>query len=235
MSKRFVPQCIVPISPVEATVNEIKRSVAKGHKGVVYPAVPMTLRDVPHINEPHYDTIWATCQDLGVPLCFHAGSSAAIQFPPYTGFTPGLVMAMQAMTRPASTVFVLVNFLFSRILSRYPKLKVVFAESGLAWGAYVLEYADHQFECNRLHREGYKLKPSELFKRQCYLTGWYDRAAIQTRSYVGTGNILWATNFPLATSPWPNSRDYIAHCFQGVPEDERLQITRGNAAKLYKL
>ena len=41
---RFVPQCIVPIWPMERTVAEIERAVAKGHKGVIYPASPMELR-----------------------------------------------------------------------------------------------------------------------------------------------------------------------------------------------
>ena len=41
VSDRFIPQCIVPISSAEATVTEIKRCVSRGHKGVVYPAVPM--------------------------------------------------------------------------------------------------------------------------------------------------------------------------------------------------
>lgn len=235
VSERFIPQCLVPISPIEAAVQEIKRAVAKGHKGVVYPAVPMLIRDVPHINEPAYDPIWATCQDLGVPVCFHAGASKAIQFPAYQGLPAGLSAAMEAITRPVSSVLVVANLLFSRILSRFPQLKVVFAETSLAWGAYELELADHQFERQRLYLEGYEFKPSELFKRQCYLTGWFDRTGIQTRSYIGLENIMWATNFPLATSTWPNSRTVIARCFAGVPEDERRQMLWGNAAKLYKL
>src|SRR4051794_39919383 len=72
-SPRFIPQCIVPLAPVDATANEIKRAVAKGHRGVVMPSVPMMLREVPHINEPVWDAVWATCQELDVPVCFHAG------------------------------------------------------------------------------------------------------------------------------------------------------------------
>src|SRR6266581_2681194 len=34
-SPRFVPQCIVPIGAPEATVKEIRRAVAMGHRGVV--------------------------------------------------------------------------------------------------------------------------------------------------------------------------------------------------------
>src|SRR5262245_838090 len=70
VSPRLVPQCIAPIWPMERTVAEIKRAVAKGHRGVIYPASPMELRSVPHINEPAYEPLWAICQDLGVPLCF---------------------------------------------------------------------------------------------------------------------------------------------------------------------
>ncbi len=233
-SERFIPQCIVPIYPMEATVAEIKRSVKKGHRGVIYPAVPMELRDVPHINEAVYDQLWATCQDLGVPICFHAGSSEALQVPPYKGYSPALAGAFQAITRPMSTVSVLVNLWISRILLRFPDLKVVFGESGLGWGAYILEYTDFQFKGDGLHRS-YDLTPSEMFKRQCYLVGWYDRASIRTRRYIGTENILWATNFPLATSTWPKSGDTISRCFRDVPDDERQKILWGNAATLYRV
>ena len=236
VSQRFIPQCMVPIFPVEAAANEIKRAVAKGHKGVVFPGMPMHLRDVPHINDPQYDAIWATCQDLGVPLCFHAGSSMELQLPPYEGFSSEVAEAYKAITRPASSTIVLANFLMSRILFRYPHLQVVFAESSLGWAVFTLEAEDHQFERFRLHRQGYELKPSELFKRQCYLTGWYDRAGLQhTRRSLGTNNIMWGTNFPLATSTWPSSRDFIARCFAGVSEDEQQQILWDNAAKLYGL
>ncbi|MBF8299046.1 MAG: amidohydrolase 2, partial [Dehalococcoidia bacterium] len=80
-SPRLVPQCIIPITPIDAAVAEIKRAVAKGCRGVVMPAIPMHLKDVPHINEPIYDPIWKTASDLEVPICFHAGSSKRIQFP----------------------------------------------------------------------------------------------------------------------------------------------------------
>ena len=101
----------------------------------------------------------------------------AIQFPAYKDLSPGWPRRSGALTRPVSSVQVVANFLYSRILMRFPALKVVFAESSLAWGAYELETADHQFERQRLHLEGYDMKPSEMFHRQCYMTGWYDRVS----------------------------------------------------------
>jgi predicted TIM-barrel fold metal-dependent hydrolase len=230
-SKRFIAQCLSPIWPVEIAVAEIKRSVRRGHRGVVFPAVPMHLRDVPHINSPEYDPIWATCQDLEVPLCFHAGSSAKFQFPVAPALSPELAAAMQAVTRTASAVFDLVNVLFSRILLRFPRLKVVFAESTIGWGTFLLEYADHQYAQDHCD---YELKPSEMFGRQCYLTAWYDPVEINAR-HIGIGNILWATNFPCANSTWPDSQNFIGKCMAGMSEKERHQLLWENAAKLYKV
>lgn len=235
VSPRFIPQCIVPLAPIEVTVSEIKRAVGKGHRGVVLPSVPMMLRDVPHINEPVYDPVWAICQELEVPVCFHSGVTRDIQFPPYVGFSPEIVSAMEAITRPVSAVLVMANFLFARILERFPKLKVIFAETSLAWGAYELELADHQFERQRLHTEGYDLLPSALFKRQCHIVGWFDTTGLKTRYHIGVDRLLWSTNFPQSTSTWPESRRAIARCFDGIPENEKRQVLVDNAAKLYKV
>ena len=234
-SERFVPQCLVPLSPVAAAVKEIERCVAKGHRGVVLPAIPMELRDLPHINGPEYDALWAVCQDLAVPICFHAGASAEIQLKPYAGFSPAVAAAFAALTQPASTIFVVVNLLLSRILFRFPKLKVVFSESALGWGSYLLEYADYQFEHDQIHLEGYPLKPSELFQRQCYLTGWYDAGSLKNLGLLTTDNILWSTNFPLATSTWPDSRKFVERSFAGLSEGARQKVLWDNAAELYKI
>jgi len=235
VSPRFVPQCIVPIWPMERTVAEIKRAVARGHKGVIYPASPMELRSVPHINEPGYDPLWAICQELGVPLCFHAGGSAKIQMRPGAAFTPAVAAAFSGVVRSVSSVAVVANFLLSRVLDRFPELKIVFAESSLGWGAYEIEYADYQSAADGLPSEGYPLKPSELFQRQCYFTCWYDRQSLGARKYLGSKNILWSSHFPLATSSWPNTRRQVELSFNGVPDQEKRQILWENAAKLYSL
>jgi uncharacterized protein len=235
VSDRFVPQCLTPLFPIDAAVMEIRRAVRNGHRGVIYPSVPMELRDVPHINDSVYDPLWATCQELGVPICFHAGAATTIQIPAYDGYSPPIAAAFQAISRPASSVSVLVNLLISKILMRFPDLKVVLAESGLGWGAYLLEYTDYQAKGDQLPQNGYDLMPSEMFRRNCYLVGWYDRASLRVRSFIGAENILWSSQFPLATSTWPNTKEALARSFEGVDETERRRILWDNAAELYKI
>lgn len=70
-SERFIPECIVPLFPPEAAAAEIQRAVALGHRGVIYPGIPMELRDVTHINEPEYDVLWGTQR-------LHSGGRGAV-------------------------------------------------------------------------------------------------------------------------------------------------------------
>ncbi|MDX1485639.1 MAG: amidohydrolase family protein [Alphaproteobacteria bacterium] len=231
-SERFIPQCIVPISSSEATVAEIRRAVGNGHKGVIFPALPMDLRGVPHVAEPDYDKVWAVCAELGVPLCLHAGASPTLEYERYTDLAPNLRTAIATVAKPVSSVYVLGLYLFSRILMRHPELKVVLAESALSWALLYLEWADHQADHDGLANEGYELTPSEMFHRQCYLTAWYDEVA-PFAPYLHADNIMWSSNLPLATSTWPGTQSAIDRCLEGVSESERKRILWDNAAALY--
>jgi predicted TIM-barrel fold metal-dependent hydrolase len=225
------------VSSIDASVAEINRAVAKGHKGVVLPPIPQLLRkDAAHVNDPQRDPIWRAIEEAGVPLCIHASESDELQMAPYEGYTPAVSDAFRAITRPTTQATIVGNMLMSRALRNFPKMKMVFAESGLGWIVFALELSDHQFERLDLHKRGYDLIPSDVFKRQCFLTSWYDRdALVHAKGHVGADHILWSTNFPLTTSTWPNSRNTIARCFEGVADGEREQMLWGNAAKLYRL
>ena len=157
-----------------------------------------------------------------------------LQYPPFEGLKPTLAEALNAVTRPVSNVFVITLLSFSRVLLRHPNLRVVLGESAHSWGMLWMEWADHQFEHDGLPREGYDLKPSEMFHRQCYFTSWFDDVEPYA-SHLGIDNILWATNFPLATSTWPNTHDVIDRCFRGLTSGDREKVLWRTAAGLYKL
>lgn len=233
-SDRFIPLCIVPIWPAETTIAEMQRAVGKGHRGIVFPALPMHLRDVPHVSGPEYDPVWDACEELGVPVSLHAGASPELQYEGSSKLSPALLGAVDAVTKPVSSVFVLSLLSFSRVLLRHPRLRLVLAESALSWGMLYMEWADHQFEHDGLAREGYELKPSEMFHRQCFFTAWFDAIAPFV-GLVGEDHILWSANFPLATSTWPRTRETIDRCFSGVSKDIREKVLWKNAAALYAL
>lgn len=236
ISPRFVPLCIVPLYPVESAVKELRRAVSNGHKGLVYPALPMFLRDVPEIEDREYRALWAACEELGVAVSFHSGCTQDIQAPAYAGAPPAVRDSIHAITRPFSSALFLSNFLLSRIFVPHPRLRVVFSESTVSWGTFILETMDYLVKVDRLNVDVYEEMPSAVFIRQCYVTGGYE----QFRPAAGgqglpSENILWASHFPMANSTWPNSKELIRHAVRGLQESEARQVLWENAANLYKL
>jgi predicted TIM-barrel fold metal-dependent hydrolase len=199
--------------------------------------VPRHLRDLPHINDPYYEPIWRTCEELAVPVCFHAGGSAELQLPAYAGFSPAIAAAFDAVARPASAVPIVSNLIVSRVLERFPKLNVVFADTSLGWISFALEATDYEFDQFGVSEQiPYELKPSEAFRRQCYVVGWYDQANLRRAcDYPGSANLLWAAHLPMADSNWPNTLAEGEACFKGLAEEIRTQVLWSNAAELYKV
>ncbi len=238
VSPRFVAQCLIPLAPIRAAVAEIRRAARRGHRGVIIPPVPDRVRQgAPHINDAAWDPIWSVCEELDLPVCFHAGSLPQLELAPYAGFAPRLSEAMRAITRPAGSTSIISNLITSRVLERHPKLKVVFGESGAGLISYILEVADYAFVQRGLKRQfNYEAALSEFFRRNCYAVSWYDSVGLrQTCEYVGAANVLWASNFPLATSTFPDSRSFVRRVSESVPQAIADRVLWANAAQLYKI
>jgi predicted TIM-barrel fold metal-dependent hydrolase len=235
-SSRFVPQCIVPISSVAAAVDEIRRAVAAGHRGVIFPPATDQLRSLPHINEPIWDPLWSTCEELQVPVCFHAGSLPMLEMTPYAPFSPVIKAALHDISRPACSIGFLSNLLMSHILERHPDLTVVFGESSLGWVDFVVETVEHNVRQFGAGKVKFEVPPRELLKSQCRFISWYDDTNLQAvcRQF-GADCVLWASNFPNATSDCASAPILNQECFSRLSAEDRRKVTWDNAAKIYHL
>ncbi len=235
VSPRFIPLAIMVYSDIRRTVAEVERSVKRGHKGVVMISTPHQ-RGLPHFNDRYWDPLWATVQDLGVPVNFHgSGGSAKMLFDILPGTSSRRSRAIRGSAGFSLQAQFFCNFLFSKVLDRFPGLTFVVAESGLGWVPYVLEACDHEWEQCRLYDHGYPTRPSDLFRRNCYVDFWYEQVGLQYRHVIGVDRIMWESDFPHPTSIWPESRKHVELSLKGVPEDERRQILVENAKRVYKL
>jgi uncharacterized protein len=234
---RFIPQAILPMGSVEAAAAEAKRAVGRGHKGAILPAQPSQInRDVPHLYALAWDPLWAMLQELGVPICFHAGSAPSVLFDISPAYDAPGARAFDNVRQSAGSAALINGMVLSGILYRFPKLQAVFPGSAIDYVPFALEALDHQWERQLLAKnDGLEQRPSEIFHRQCYVTTWKEKVGLRNRRYIGTDRILWESEFPRSTSTYPESATMIEANFQDIPETEREQILWRNAARLYKL
>jgi predicted TIM-barrel fold metal-dependent hydrolase len=122
------------------------------------------------------------------------------------------------------------------VFERFPGLKVVFVEPGMAWVAWWLHIVD-----DMVLRQGYDFPaitrlPSEYFHDNVHLTFIEEQIALERlRDVIGVENMLWSTDFPHPVTSWPNSQRIIEEQFASVPAEERELILGGNAARVWGL
>ncbi|HZP45042.1 MAG TPA: amidohydrolase family protein [Candidatus Binataceae bacterium] len=236
-SPRFVPQAILPTGSVEAATAEARRAVSRGHKGVIMPAQPSQVNPAsPHLYKSEWDALWVTLQELDVPVCFHAGSAPSVMFEISPAYDTAGARAFDNVRQAAGSAALINGMVLSGILYRFPRLQPVFAGSAIDYVPFGLEALDHQWERQRLaENEGFAERPSAIFRRQCYVTTWKEKVGLRNRKYIGVDRILWQSEFPRASSTYPETARMIDHNFAEVPQPDRDAILWRNAARLYKL
>jgi predicted TIM-barrel fold metal-dependent hydrolase len=204
---RFIPLAQVPMWDAERAVAEARRMAERGAKGITF-AFPHQF-GYPHVSDRCWDPLWAFAGEANLPICFHIGSGAAMG------------IAMESL---------------SGIMQRFPELKIVSSESGAGWVPYVLEVADHHWDHAGCAKDGMPLPPSEYFRRQCYVTFWFEAAGLKIlRDHVGLDNVMFGSDFPHPTGTWPSTRACIERSLEGLTDGERRKLMVDNAVRVFGL
>ena len=160
---RFITLAILPLWDAGAAVAEVERTRAQGIHGVSF-AFPQQF-GYPHIADPHWDPLWRICQETGLSVNLHIGSGGSMGMGASNDFAGHSEMRWlaEASTRAISAnTQVMSTILFSGCLRAFSALKIVSSESGLGWVPYLLETADHQWERQKLWREGHEHRSQRL-------------------------------------------------------------------------
>ena len=232
---RFITLAVLPEWDVQKALAELARVQKRGIHAVNF-FMPQQF-GFPHICEKSWDPLWAAMQEAGLSINFHIGGGASqgAGSEIWSGHTPMFNLAEVSVKAISANTSIMTTLLFSGIMERFPKLKIVSSESGIGWVPYLLEVADHQWERQRLNKEGMDVRPSEYFKRQCYVNFWFEDVGVKMRNYIGLDSIMWESDFPHPTCTWPTSQDYIERSLADVSPAEREQILVGNAVRVFNL
>ncbi len=231
---RLIGIGLVPTDDVKVGIEEIKR-IAKlpGLRGALLPTYPSGEP----LNSDVYDPLWATAQDLGVPMHIHlrTGDRRTEGLFQSTGHLRGAVDALLNVASLANYE-ALSKVIFGGVLENFPKLKFVSVEGNIGWLGYFLEKSDRTYKRHR-HHTGLQLPnpPSFYFHRQVLATFIEDKVGVMIRNVIGVDNLMWSADYPHTDTTFPNSRQYIEDHFGAVPAEDRHKIVAGNAVKLYGL
>jgi uncharacterized protein len=175
--------------------------------------------------EPEDDALWARLVELGLPLNIHVGLVRGMPNQVNTRFLPG-------SNRHTAITDHLLDLIFTGVLERFPDLQVAAVEVDCGWVPYWKEQIDDNFRRFQ-HLHDLPLFPSEYLERQVHFVYVTDTYGVQNRHRIGVERVLWSTDYPHASSSWPNTWSAVQASMSGVPSEERQLILSGNAMRLY--
>ena len=128
----------------------------------------------------------------------------------------------------------MIDLICGGVCERFPGLRLVFSEFETGWVAHVLQRMDHAIYRTPKYAVDYlKMKPSEYFARQMFVTFEDDPVGIATREWIGIDNLLWGNDYPHHDSIWPHSMPTLERVFKNVPVAEVEKMVWSNTIKLY--
>jgi predicted TIM-barrel fold metal-dependent hydrolase len=229
---RLMAVAAVPAQDVKLAADEAKRAVTQlGFKGVFVRPNPVKGRA---IDDPYYDPLYQTVAELGVPLLVHEGSGAYLPTAGADRF-PGRWFFTHAISHPFEQMLASLSLICRGALERHPELQVVFLEAGAGWLPYWLWRMDEHYEILPFQVPWLKKKPSEYFRRQCFISFEADETRLgEVISSIGPDRVVFASDYPHWDATFPGVTDMILGRADLNAETKR-KIMGENAARLLRL
>jgi predicted TIM-barrel fold metal-dependent hydrolase len=230
--KRLLPLCIVPLWDADLAAAEVRRNAARGAHAVCFSEIPAIL-GLPSIHSGFWEPFFQICQETATTVCMHIGSSSKMQNTSNDA-PPAVEIALSCNNAMNS----LMDYLFSGVLVRYPRLKLAYSESQIGWIPYFLERADTVWDQHRAWNglgDSIPEPPSSYFRRQVFGCFFRDFFGMKSVDSIGVDNVTFEVDYPHTDSTWPDSQKLAGEMLEGVSDDVAYRVLRGNAMRMLSL
>ena len=231
--ERLYAAAMLPAQNVPACVEEVRRTAALGFKAVFLRPNPIRHRNW---NNPVYDPLWAECEKRNVAVGFHEGTPCTLPVAMadrFEGVHEDLWLTEHTAAHPIEAMYACLSIVAGGVCARFPGVRFAFLEGNASWLPFWLWRMDEHWEA-REHRvkKQLPLRPSEYFKRQCFVGVEADEAlARYALEEMGDDYFVFSTDFPHQDCRYPNATRTLTE--QPFNESAMRKILWDNCARLY--
>jgi predicted TIM-barrel fold metal-dependent hydrolase len=214
----------------EAAKASVARCVELGASCLMIPIKPGKFEDGHTIQYNHgrMDPLWAAIEESGLPLAFHIGEAIPTAEPGAVGVS--VLTQMQGFRQNWA------QLVFGGVFDRYPGLRAVFVEAGLAWIPGMLHDADMIYNSfPTMVSPKLAHPPSWYWRAHCYATFMTDPVGLEMLHRIGAETALWSSDYPHQESTFGYTRGAIEAVLRAVPLDQAQMILGKTALKLFRM
>lgn len=251
---RLFGVAIVPQQDIERAAAEIRRAAKlPGIVGVLIR--PNPTEDWKPFSDAVYDPIWRAACEAGMPIGLHPFLDAqlpgacqglrlnrlrtgTIEIPDREGIAIDNIFFSQALSNPFDMMSSMAFLLAGGVCERFPELRVIFLEANGGWLVSWLERLDHHAEIFGWDVPDLKLRPSEYFKRQCWISFDPDESTLAFTAnspLCGADRIVWASDYPHPDAKFPGTTEELSEAIAELPHPDQVRIAGANASELYAI
>jgi predicted TIM-barrel fold metal-dependent hydrolase len=229
---RLVPIAHLTLLDPDGAAAELERAVKDGCRGGW--VAPFTHTRKGH-GHPDHDPLWRKAVELDVPVAIHPTYEPVWSIPVRFDRLGRAGEFHYNVTLRQGVQQALLTFFDYGTLERFPQLRLGVLESGMGWLGPFLDRCDAVFETVSGRALPLRAKPSELFARQCFISGDPDETAAPLLfEHVGAHLFMWATDYPHPDHPstWV---DGLTRQVADLRVPTRQAYLGGNVRRIYAL
>ncbi len=218
-------------------MRELERTKKAGLRGTIIQT--LQPEDLPPYRDRIYDPFWARAQEMGIPVTPHSIAGRAPD-PLHFHTRAEQENAPTAFLRLFSEIGdVLANeFIFGRILDRFPTLKIVTSEYEVSWLPHYMWRLDQMQGAFSARLPLPKLdgKASDYIRQRIWHGTVDDPYAQDVVDNIGgPGRVMWGSDFPHIRSIGVDAHARLAKLFEHLAPQAQQALVAGNVAGLYGL
>jgi len=226
---RFYSMLCLPFSDPEAALRHVETFGDRKHVGGF---MVTTVRSHMAVYDNAYMKLYRAMEERGLVLSFHSGPNWGE--PIYKSCNRFL--SAHALGFTWYNVLQCTNWVINGMGERFPKLPVIWIESGLAWVPFLMQRLDHEYLLRPSEAPLLKKKPSD-YMRDMY----YSSQPMEIQDYEAmecTFRMMNAETQLLYSSDYPHWDFDLPSTIWDLPflsEKGKHNILGGTAARLFKL
>ena len=227
-SGRFYTMLSLPISDPDAALRHVETF---GDRKGVGGFMVTTVRNIP-VHDNSLMKVYRAIEERGLVLSFHS----AFNWNETIFKTCNRFLAVHALGFSFYNILHLTNWVTNGIPERFPKLPVIWIESGLAWVPFLMQRLDHEYMMRPSECPTLKKKPSDYMRDMYYSSQpmeCQDREAMECtfRMMNAETQLLYASDYP----HWDFVLPSTIYDLPFLSQKAKHNILGGTAARLFKL
>ena len=184
------------------------------------------------VHHNRYMRLYSIIEETGKPLAFHSGFNwGDPSFLQLNRF-----ISMHALSFVHYSLIHMTNWIINGLPERFPKLKLVWVESGLAWIPFLMQRLDHEFLMRTCEAPACKRPPSEYMREMFYTSQPLEKHNLKLlqatmESFNADTQLLYASDWPHWDFDPPSSITTLPF----LSDQAKRNILGLNAARLFNL